>query len=170
MGLCSAPLEGVEGAGFVPSIGLRFGSDLHRSMSYYRACSPMSFKTSFSRNAPASEIATVEAPLKAFGAPCHAVSSTGVFGRRRFRHDFRNIPTKVLATHAAPANFFLLDLDGTLVDSVYQHVLAWHEALETEGINLSIWRIAGESGVMRLLKSSPFRLWLREPDTGAAVV
>src|ERR671926_452954 len=25
---------------------------------------------------------------------------------------------------------FLFDLDGTLVDSVYQHVLAWHEALE----------------------------------------
>jgi hypothetical protein len=23
-----------------------------------------------------------------------------------------------------------LDLDGTLVDGVYQHVLAWHEALE----------------------------------------
>jgi beta-phosphoglucomutase-like phosphatase (HAD superfamily) len=24
---------------------------------------------------------------------------------------------------------FLFDLDGTLVDSVYQHVLAWKEAL-----------------------------------------
>ncbi len=24
---------------------------------------------------------------------------------------------------------FLFDLDGTLVDSVYQHVLAWREAL-----------------------------------------
>ena len=23
---------------------------------------------------------------------------------------------------------FLFDLDGTLVDSVYEHVLAWHEA------------------------------------------
>ena len=28
---------------------------------------------------------------------------------------------------------FLFDLDGTLVDSVYQHVLAWREALEAEG-------------------------------------
>jgi beta-phosphoglucomutase-like phosphatase (HAD superfamily) len=27
---------------------------------------------------------------------------------------------------------FLFDLDGTLVDSVYQHVLAWREALEAE--------------------------------------
>ena len=25
---------------------------------------------------------------------------------------------------------FLFDLDGTLVDSVYQHVLAWNEALD----------------------------------------
>ncbi|HJW63057.1 MAG TPA: HAD family hydrolase, partial [Actinomycetes bacterium] len=25
---------------------------------------------------------------------------------------------------------FVFDLDGTLVDSVYQHVLAWHEALQ----------------------------------------
>jgi beta-phosphoglucomutase-like phosphatase (HAD superfamily) len=40
-----------------------------------------------------------------------------------------------------PQTSFLFDLDGTLVDSVYQHVLAWHEALETEGIMLSIWRI-----------------------------
>ena len=27
---------------------------------------------------------------------------------------------------------FLFDLDGTLVDSVYQHVLAWREALAEE--------------------------------------
>src|SRR3989442_9816311 len=36
---------------------------------------------------------------------------------------------------------FLFDLDGTLVDSVYQHVLAWREALEAAGIKLSVWRI-----------------------------
>lgn len=39
----------------------------------------------------------------------------------------------------APA--FLFDLDGTLVDSVYQHVLAWREALERLGVALSVWRI-----------------------------
>ena len=27
---------------------------------------------------------------------------------------------------------FLFDLDGTLVDSVYQHVLAWKQALDSE--------------------------------------
>ena len=42
---------------------------------------------------------------------------------------------------------FLFDLDGTLVDSVYQHVLAWHEALEQEGIQLSIWRIHRRIGM-----------------------
>jgi len=42
---------------------------------------------------------------------------------------------------------FLFDLDGTLVDSVYQHVLAWHEALEEEGIELSIWRIHRRIGM-----------------------
>lgn len=42
---------------------------------------------------------------------------------------------------------FLFDLDGTLVDSVYQHVLAWHEALEQEGISLAIWRIHRRIGM-----------------------
>ena len=42
---------------------------------------------------------------------------------------------------------FLFDLDGTLVDSVYQHVLAWHEALDQEGIPLSIWRIHRKIGM-----------------------
>jgi HAD superfamily hydrolase (TIGR01549 family) len=42
---------------------------------------------------------------------------------------------------------FLFDLDGTLVDSVYQHVLAWREALESEGIDLSVWRIHRKIGM-----------------------
>ncbi len=42
---------------------------------------------------------------------------------------------------------FLFDLDGTLVDSVYQHVLAWRDALETEGIDLSVWRIHRKIGM-----------------------
>ena len=29
---------------------------------------------------------------------------------------------------------FLFDLDGTLIDSVYQHVLAWQEALQSKQI------------------------------------
>ena len=42
---------------------------------------------------------------------------------------------------------FLFDLDGTLIDSVYQHVLAWREALDQEGINLSVWRIHRRIGM-----------------------
>lgn len=42
---------------------------------------------------------------------------------------------------------FLFDLDGTLVDSVYQHVLAWHEALDRVGIELSVWRIHRKIGM-----------------------
>ena len=46
---------------------------------------------------------------------------------------------------SAPALIF--DLDGTLVDSVYQHVLAWHEALQAAGIELSVWRIHRRIGM-----------------------
>jgi HAD superfamily hydrolase (TIGR01509 family) len=46
---------------------------------------------------------------------------------------------------SAPALIF--DLDGTLVDSVYQHVLAWHEALQSCGIELSVWRIHRRIGM-----------------------
>ena len=42
---------------------------------------------------------------------------------------------------------FLFDLDGTLMDSVYQHVLAWREALEKAGIELSVWRIHRRIGM-----------------------
>ncbi len=41
----------------------------------------------------------------------------------------------------------LFDLDGTLVDSVYQHVLAWRDALEGEGFHLSVWRIHRRIGM-----------------------
>jgi beta-phosphoglucomutase-like phosphatase (HAD superfamily) len=46
-----------------------------------------------------------------------------------------------------PRACFLFDLDGTLVDSVYQHVLSWREALEAEGITLSVWRIHRKIGM-----------------------
>jgi HAD superfamily hydrolase (TIGR01509 family) len=42
---------------------------------------------------------------------------------------------------------FVFDLDGTLVDSVYQHVLAWREALESEGVELAVWRIHRKIGM-----------------------
>src|SRR5262245_7037664 len=42
---------------------------------------------------------------------------------------------------------FLFDLDGTLVDSVYVHVLAWRDALDAEGIELSVWRVHRKIGM-----------------------
>ena len=42
---------------------------------------------------------------------------------------------------------FIFDLDGTLVDSVYQHVLAWHTALRDCGFNLSVWKIHRRIGM-----------------------
>ncbi|PWC80170.1 HAD family hydrolase [Azospirillum sp. TSH100] len=48
---------------------------------------------------------------------------------------------------ARVTNAFLFDLDGTLTDTVYQHVLAWKEALDEEGIALSVWRIHRKIGM-----------------------
>ncbi|MBC8036278.1 MAG: HAD family hydrolase, partial [Rhizobiales bacterium] len=42
---------------------------------------------------------------------------------------------------------FLFDLDGTLVDSVYDHVLAWSDALREEGIDISVWRLHRKIGM-----------------------
>jgi len=42
---------------------------------------------------------------------------------------------------------FLFDLDGTLVDSVYNHVRAWHVALREQGLDLSVWRIHRKIGM-----------------------
>ena len=42
---------------------------------------------------------------------------------------------------------FVFDLDGTLIDSVYQQVLAWHEALELVGMEVSVWRIHRKIGM-----------------------
>ena len=59
---------------------------------------------------------------------------------------------------------FLFDLDGTLVDSVYQHVLAWKAALDKEGIALAVWRIHRRIGMSGGLFT---RMLLRE--TGADI-
>ena len=41
----------------------------------------------------------------------------------------------------------LFDLDGTLIDSVYQHVLAWQQALSEFGMDLSVWKIHRRIGM-----------------------
>jgi HAD superfamily hydrolase (TIGR01509 family) len=41
----------------------------------------------------------------------------------------------------------ILDVDGTLMDSVYQHALAWYRAFRSEGIILPVWRIHRHIGM-----------------------
>jgi HAD superfamily hydrolase (TIGR01509 family) len=48
---------------------------------------------------------------------------------------------------APPPPAFLFDLDGTLIDSVYQHVIAWRAALSSVGIDLSVWRVHRRIGM-----------------------
>jgi HAD superfamily hydrolase (TIGR01509 family) len=63
---------------------------------------------------------------------------------------------------------FLFDLGGTLVDSVYQHVLAWREALAAGGLDVAVWRIhrrIGMSGglfVNALLRETGHRVTAEE--------
>ena len=46
-----------------------------------------------------------------------------------------------------PGPAFLFDLDGTLIDSVYQNVIAWRNALSRLDIDLSVWRIHRRIGM-----------------------
>lgn len=50
-----------------------------------------------------------------------------------------------MSAQGSPA--LLFDLDGTLIDSVYQHVLAWHEALDQHGLSLAVWQIHRRIGM-----------------------
>jgi HAD superfamily hydrolase (TIGR01509 family) len=58
---------------------------------------------------------------------------------------------------------FIFDMDGTLVDSVYQHVMAWQEALQAEQIDLSMWRIHRRIGMSGGLFTG---MLLREVEVG----
>ena len=56
----------------------------------------------------------------------------------------RVVPKPTVAQSIPP---LLLDLDGTLVDSVYEHVMAWREALEDAEIRLPNWKIHRRIGM-----------------------
>jgi HAD superfamily hydrolase (TIGR01509 family) len=56
----------------------------------------------------------------------------------------RVVPKPAAAQSIPP---FLLDLDGTLVDSVYEHVMSWREALEDAEIRLPNWKIHRRIGM-----------------------
>ena len=62
---------------------------------------------------------------------------------------------------------FLFDLDGTLIDSVYQHVLAWREALEAVGMALPAWIIHRRIGMSGGLISSALQRETGRPVSSA---
>jgi phosphoglycolate phosphatase-like HAD superfamily hydrolase len=61
---------------------------------------------------------------------------------------------------------FIFDLDGTLVDSVYPHVMAWQEALQAEQIDISTWRIHRRIGMSGGLATN---MLLREVDVAISL-
>lgn len=69
-----------------------------------------------------------------------------------------------------PDPAFVFDLDGTLVDSVYQHVFAWQRALEEVDISIPIWRVHRRIGMgsdllaAAVLRESGHRLTDEETD------
>lgn len=48
---------------------------------------------------------------------------------------------------SVPAVGLVFDLDGTLVDSAYQHALAWQQALQMENLHIPLWRIHRRVGM-----------------------
>ncbi len=65
-------------------------------------------------------------------------------GRARER-DARE--TLMSASADAPRAAALLDIDGTLVDSNYQHALAWYRAFRDHGLTLPLWRVHRSIGM-----------------------
>jgi beta-phosphoglucomutase-like phosphatase (HAD superfamily) len=41
----------------------------------------------------------------------------------------------------------IFDIDGTLVDTNYQHTLAWHRAFRQHGVVMPIWQIHRAIGI-----------------------
>ena len=41
----------------------------------------------------------------------------------------------------------ILDVDGTLVDTVYHHALAWHRALRRSELDVPVWRVHRHIGM-----------------------
>ncbi len=41
----------------------------------------------------------------------------------------------------------ILDIDGTLVDTNYQHTLCWYEAFRQHGVHLPVWRLHRHMGM-----------------------
>lgn len=73
---------------------------------------------------------------------------------------------KGISAHPA----FLFDVDGTLIDSVYDHVEAWSTALKSFGLVLPKWKLhrrigmSGESFLQELLRENGTRTRLEKSE------
>jgi HAD superfamily hydrolase (TIGR01509 family) len=54
---------------------------------------------------------------------------------------------EISASRAVPFPAMLFDLDGTLVDSAYQHVIAWHETFRDFRMDIPNWKIHRRIGM-----------------------
>lgn len=67
-------------------------------------------------------------------------------------------------TNAVTSPAVLFDLDGTLIDSVYEHVRSWRDSLRDAGISIPSWKIhrrigmSGKSFVRELLREMQKKL------------
>ncbi len=55
--------------------------------------------------------------------------------------------TPAMRVTATGMSVAILDIDGTLVDTNYQHAIAWHRAFRAHGIPLAVWRIHRHLGM-----------------------
>src|SRR3984893_8516404 len=59
----------------------------------------------------------------------------------------RSNANDIAPRQAVPLPPMLFDLDGTLVDSAYQHVLAWHETFTDFRMDIPNWKIHSRIGM-----------------------
>jgi HAD superfamily hydrolase (TIGR01549 family) len=77
--------------------------------------------------------------------------------------------TVSLSTFAALPSALLIDLDGTLVDSVYAHVATWSRILNSEEVPVPCWRLHGLAGQELAAARGELAQWARVPVEGATL-
>jgi len=58
----------------------------------------------------------------------------------------QRITTDKPAVLRDPVEVVVLDVDGTLIDSNYQHAIAWHRAFRSQGVAVPVWRLHRQIG------------------------
>src|SRR3954471_8455603 len=95
-----------------------------------------------------------------FAAPSLASLRRGYQHIRSSQFASSGNSNQIMPTQSSPPPI-LFDLDGTLIDTVYQHVTAWSAALLAQGVQIPDWKIHRRIGMSG--KSLAKQL-LREPE------